>query len=248
MFENLSSEKKPSIIAKNILDAIDRGEIKPGDKLPNELEIMEQTGVSRSAVREALTALELMDVIQRRPGNGTYVKEDVSFHKESLKRAEKENTELLVMLEEIEGNRGTFQAFFARAVLEPVIDEIAARRADDDDIRLVSGIVEKMRECCAKNDVSGYHRYDDSFHVALARASGNDVFVAVLKELMEGMRIEYWRSELVWPQEKMERSFKDHLRILEALKKRDAQTVKKETYEHFTTALKWWIDRSRKSE
>ncbi|MCF7935475.1 MAG: FadR family transcriptional regulator [Synergistales bacterium] len=236
MFERMTKEKKTSFVAKQILEAIERGELRTGDKLPSEMSIIEQTGVSRTAVREALSALELMDVIERRAGDGTYVKEKNLLGQQS--ETVEVNNELLQMLEEIEGNNGSFQAFFARIMLEPVIAEVAVRRADDEALRRVRGIYESLRKSAEERDIKNYHSYDNDFHVALAEATNNEVMVRFLRELLSLMKIQYWRSDHVWPEEKMKRSLEDHLAIVESLEQRDADAVKKKLQAHFTTSLK----------
>jgi len=69
MFETLVSKKKSEHVVEQILDAIKSGRYGPGDKLPPEDEIAEQTGVSRSSVREALESvpkLIVREVVQQR--------------------------------------------------------------------------------------------------------------------------------------------------------------------------------------
>ena len=74
MLEKLESKKKSVYVVEQLLDAIDKGVYSLGDKLPSEQVIVEQTGVSRPSVREALGALRLVGVLETRMGDGTYVK------------------------------------------------------------------------------------------------------------------------------------------------------------------------------
>ena len=53
---------------------ITRGELQPGDRLPAERDMAESLGVSRASVREALTALETVGILDIRPGEGTFVR------------------------------------------------------------------------------------------------------------------------------------------------------------------------------
>ena len=63
----------------NILEEIDQiilqDQLLAGDKLPSERELAERLSVGRSSVREALRALELLDLIETRRGEGTFIKE-----------------------------------------------------------------------------------------------------------------------------------------------------------------------------
>ncbi len=64
---------KSSIIADQILQMIRCGELNAGEKLPPERIIAEQLGVSRPSVREAISALQIVGILETRPGDGTYV-------------------------------------------------------------------------------------------------------------------------------------------------------------------------------
>jgi len=59
------------------MSAIKQGEYQIGDKLPSERDIAEQMKVSRNSVREALSALQIVGVIESRPGTGTYIRNNV---------------------------------------------------------------------------------------------------------------------------------------------------------------------------
>ena len=60
-------------IIDRLVDMIEKGNFKPGDKLPPEPELMELFGVGRSSIREAINALSLFGLLTVRPGQGTHV-------------------------------------------------------------------------------------------------------------------------------------------------------------------------------
>jgi len=75
-FEKLTQtrfKKKSSFIADQILRLINSGRYKVGTKLPSERIITEQMGVSRPSLREAISALQIVGILETRPGDGTYV-------------------------------------------------------------------------------------------------------------------------------------------------------------------------------
>ena len=78
-------QKRSSIIAENIVQRIRRNEMSAGMKLPPERVIAEQLGVSRPSVREAISALQIVGVLESRPGDGTYVCERIEFEDLSRK-------------------------------------------------------------------------------------------------------------------------------------------------------------------
>lgn len=73
LFTELPKGSISEIIIKRITDALISGELKPGDKIPTELEFSEKLGVSRNAVREAVKVLVAFGVLQIRRSDGTYV-------------------------------------------------------------------------------------------------------------------------------------------------------------------------------
>src|SRR5438128_2692140 len=64
-------------VVKQVLQLLESGQIAAGDVLPPERELAQQLGVSRSSVREAMAALEVLGVVRTRPGAGIFI--DHSF-------------------------------------------------------------------------------------------------------------------------------------------------------------------------
>ncbi|MEN2448155.1 GntR family transcriptional regulator, partial [Bacillus sp. JR_15] len=71
-------EKVSQIIARKLLTMIENGEFPPGSKLPTEMELTEQFGVSRVPIREALSMLRAAGVIYSRQGGGSYVEDSAN--------------------------------------------------------------------------------------------------------------------------------------------------------------------------
>ena len=64
-------------VLEQIVHLLMSGQLKPGDKLPPEMNLMEQFDVSRPVLREALSSLETLEIITRRPRGGTFVNNKV---------------------------------------------------------------------------------------------------------------------------------------------------------------------------
>ncbi|MFQ7553011.1 MAG: FadR/GntR family transcriptional regulator [Blautia marasmi] len=73
LFEASKRESAVDIVVNSIKQLLMERRLKPGDKLPNELEISEGLGVSRGSVREAMKILSAFGLVDIRVGNGTYV-------------------------------------------------------------------------------------------------------------------------------------------------------------------------------
>ena len=77
MFESIDNKKNYQKIVEQIQDMILEGKIKSGDKLPPERELVEQLQVSRSSLREALKALEVMGLLESKQGEGSFIVDNV---------------------------------------------------------------------------------------------------------------------------------------------------------------------------
>lgn len=73
LFQALPKGSISEIIMERITDALISGELKPGDKIPTEVEFSEKLGISRNAVREAIKVLVAFGVLEIRRSEGTFV-------------------------------------------------------------------------------------------------------------------------------------------------------------------------------
>jgi GntR family transcriptional repressor for pyruvate dehydrogenase complex len=214
MFEKQDTTKKPAIIVKRIMELIESGELKQGDKLPNEMGIVKQTEISRTSVREALSALELMGVIERVPGEGTFVASTSPFKEERSKGL------LLKFLEDTENVNGSFEALESRMVLEPSVALMAARRAEPEDIAAMEANLEKMERALETGATETFLDLDSAFHLAIAKATQNNVLFEMNKRLLEMADLHMWRS-FKTNLGLFKTTLEAHRRILSAVKKRD---------------------------
>ncbi len=128
-FEKIPQAKfksKGAIIAERILSDIKSGEYSSGSKLPSERTIAEQIGVSRPSVREAISALQIVGIIESQPGDGNYITENLIIDDLSLR--------VKNILEESESPYDILQA---RKVVEIGSVRMAIREATDEDIQAV---------------------------------------------------------------------------------------------------------------
>ena len=75
LFRASKRESAVDVVVNNLKQLLMEGKLRPGDRLPNELEISEGMGVSRGSVREAMKILSAFGLIDIRVGNGTFVSE-----------------------------------------------------------------------------------------------------------------------------------------------------------------------------
>src|SRR3954468_22683121 len=118
-----------------IKEMILRGELAPGSRLPPEKELSERLGLSRSSMREAVKALEVIRVLDVRRGDGTYV---TSLEPRLL-------LEAMSFVVDLHDDHSVLEIFAVRRILEPAASSLAARNATEPDL-------EKLREVVASVD------------------------------------------------------------------------------------------------
>ena len=207
-------------IVKQIQKLVSTGTLKPGQKLPPERDLAEELGVSRTSIREALRALEMMGYLESRVGvgGGTYIKEMtlsnmISPFSETLLQ----NDEFIVELLEV------------RLVLEIEVVRLAAMRRDKGVVTRLQEAIDDM-ESQIENGETGL-RADNAFHKVLADGAGNRVlqeFVRMCGHLLEVEREEHLRTRSDEPR----RALNQHKAILEAVQNQDSEEAQRLMEEH----------------
>ena len=174
-------------IIESIIAMITSGELKPGDKLPAEPQLMDQFGVGRSSVREAIGALERIGLITVRPGHGTHITDfPETIQPKTI------GMSLLAI-----GHDKIRDLVEARLELEEVIARLAAERATAEDIAEIKAQHQNL--IAAKKIGKDTISTDLAFHTALAKASHNSVLLRFMGELRQP--IQSWmelKTEYKW--------------------------------------------------
>ena len=214
IFSKQDSTKKPAIIVRRILDLIEEGALSPGEKLPNEMEIVRQSDISRASVREALSALELMGIIKRVPGEGTFISDRGLAGKYTPKNI------LDKFLEDTERVGGSFEALEARMAIEPSVTIMAARRAEPEQIERMERLIRESERALEEQDVERFLDLDGAFHIAVAEATNNETLIGISNDLLNRADVHMWRrykEDLGL----LEKTVDAHKNILNAIKERD---------------------------
>jgi GntR family transcriptional regulator, transcriptional repressor for pyruvate dehydrogenase complex len=199
------------VIVDQIRRLIDTGVLAPGDRLPNERALAEELGVSRSSMREALTALEVLGIIDSKPGSGNFV-----VHTLPREFADQEFAGLIV-----EG--GTNEILEARSLLEPGVAALAAQRRTRVDLATMRACIAEMAELIEVGTDSW--EPDWGFHRAVVVACQNPMMVAISDLLTQRMAGRLWQvmreRNLATDPVRPTRYLQDHRDIYEALRQRD---------------------------
>jgi GntR family transcriptional regulator, transcriptional repressor for pyruvate dehydrogenase complex len=167
-------------IVEQIERLIGSGELAPGARLDSERDLAVQLGVSRSVVREAITALVARGLVEVRQGDGAFV------------RAGQGDAALHV---EVEAAGAAANLLEVRAMIEPPAARLAAARATPDDLARLDAIVARMERELAAGELS--EDSDVRFHMAVAAAAGNPVLTELMASLQVALRRNLrteWRS------------------------------------------------------
>jgi GntR family transcriptional repressor for pyruvate dehydrogenase complex len=213
--------RQPSSAAERVVHHVrallERGALTPGDRLPAERALAEQTGVSRSSVRIGLRALAAMGVIQSRHGSGTYITDGPPA-------LESEPLQFLAALHGV--NR---QAMFeARRLLEVGVAGLSAERATQDDLVILAEEVTSL--FASLDDPQAFLVHDIRFHRAVAAASGNQI-LASLVEMVSSLFYES-RKASVHRARDMRESADMHRRIYHAIRAHNPEAARAAMNEH----------------
>jgi GntR family transcriptional repressor for pyruvate dehydrogenase complex len=204
-------------IVRQVKQLIAEGRLKSGDQLPPERDLAEKFVVSRTSVREALRALESLGFVEIRPGEGTFVRE---MSVDSLV-----GPLALVMTAQREAIGELFEA---RRVLEPAIASLAASRATPEEVQEMQRILDdQAREIGAGK--TGLAQ-DAAFHAAIGTAAHNRAITRIVHALMD--LLTQSREESLNTPGRPTRSHQDHLRILQAIERRDGAAAHQAMLDH----------------
>lgn len=212
-------------MAEQIIEAINKSEYKVGDKLPAERKIAEEMGISRVPVREALSALQIVGIVESVTGDGTYV------------RGSGESTLIKSRaLSVLERSESPFEAYRARRAFEISIVEIAVDEATPEDLAAIEGVLKRMDETVEARDFDGYFEANRDFHLAIAQATNNSLIEQVIRYLLDIMDQQLWKEALQKHFSKYEhiKEYKQkHHRIFNAIKDGDKKRAVEEMRNHF---------------
>ena len=215
--EPIKSARIYEEIVRQVKQLIAAGRLKSGDRLPPERDLAEKFVVSRTSVREALRALESRGLIEIRAGDGAFVR-DISVETLIEPLA-------LVILPHREA---VGELFEARRLLEPAIATLAARRATPEEIAEMERILEAQGKEVAEGRTGVAQ--DAAFHAALAGSAHNRAISRIVNALMD--LLTQSREESLQTPGRPARSHQDHLRILEAIRRRDEMAAHRTVLDH----------------
>ena len=202
-------------VADQLRSLIDRGEFPVGSRLPTERELAVQLGISRPTVREALIALEVDGRVRIRVGSGIYVLSPPEERSEPMPPI-----------------AGPFDILNARALIEGAIVEDVARVARPSDIAAIDATLDAMR--IGAETGGNMMDLDRAFHVAVARATGNDALVKIVGDLFDqrmhpyfAQLAGYFENTTTW-----RAAFAEHQAVRDAIAAGDSAAARRSMQTH----------------
>ena len=223
MYTNLSSEKQRSQeVASHIKELIRDEKLKPGEKLPNELELCGLFSVSRPTIREAVKTLVSQGIIEIRRGKGTYVTQVPGIAEDPLGLDFITSPNLRLTLIE------------ARLIIEPGVARLATQKADDGDIAKIAASVKEMEEIVYQHKVG--INAELHFHKSIAEATRNPVIMHIVPVIMESIVKTY--RDAPRTSEDHRHAFEEHKVIYEAIAARDPEGAFEAMQRHLDASYK----------
>lgn len=168
MMSKTRQKKLYEEIVEHVLRRIRSGELQSGDKLPTEKELAERMRVSKTAVREAMSALESMGYTRSRVGEGTFVA-DVTLDSLMLPVS-------IVLSQDRDRVEDLLEL---RTILEMRSAELAAQRISPEQKDKLRGMLEDMGRAVSAGGTGCTQ--DADFHMLLAHSTGNRVFCRIFE-------------------------------------------------------------------
>lgn len=221
MFKPIKNVKLYQQVIEQIKDMIKSGELQPGDKLPSERDLVEQLQVSRTSIREALSALQLIGLVESRHGEGNFIRDglDSNFLEPLsvlflLDRTPSEEILQFRMLLEVEGAR------------------LAAKNATPQQIEEIRSVVDLL--ALHQDDEEQNIRWDKEFHYLIAKASGNRLLDNVINSISDlvDISIKDSRARILMDLSNRGPLIEQHKRIYEAIAAGDGNLAAKRMREH----------------
>ncbi|WP_320121772.1 FCD domain-containing protein [uncultured Sphaerochaeta sp.] len=212
LFTNKKVRSAVEITIETIRDLLISRQLKPGDKLPSEIELSENLQISRGSIREAMKILASYGIINIRRGDGTYIAKEIT---DGLF----DHLFLQMILTDIDKKR----LFELRELIEMGMVKLVIENASDDDLSNIRFVHEKMVRAynsgnCSINNLA---ELDKSFHIAIADATKN-----LLIKKIYGFTLDLYTPSIITSVSRGGRgeySVQHHELILEGLEERNSE-------------------------
>lgn len=221
----IEKKKLPEKVIDEIRHLLESGQLKIGDKLPNQNILALELGVSRTSLREGMRMLDLLGVIEQRPGYGTVIRRMIpELHTEGRD---------LALLSDADA---TFELLEAREIIECGAIRLAAVKATESQIERLFELVKKMSQHLKEDNDQAYRKLDYAFHEFIATAAGNRFLQEPANALSKYVQQFIDENTLLLPGS-LKDSQQYHQSMCEAIAERNPDRAEKEMRRHIQTIV-----------
>lgn len=221
-YKKIKPKKIYEEVADAIHDMIKSGQFKPGDKLDSVQQLAENFQVGRSTIREALTALRTMGLIEIRQGEGTFVKEF-----ESGQVSLPLSTAILMNLQD------TQNLLEVRKILEAGTCYTAAQKRTEEHLQTIETALKEMQLASGNEELN--EKADLAFHLSIAEATQNPLLVNLMNHVSGLMGDTIKETRRLWlfsKQITVDRLYEEHHNIYLAIKEQDGEKARALMLDH----------------
>lgn len=212
-------------VAEQLSAEIQQGRLAPGDKLPTEAQLVAQFQVSRTVVREAVSRLKSIGLVDSRQGSGVFVSQAPRFAPLNFEARHAASQEAVIQMVEV------------RRALEAEVAALAAQRHKMSDIRQIEVAAQAIQDAVqAGGDGVGE---DVNFHNTIAQATGNPFLIQTLQYLSQFL---YGATQVTRANEARRGDFAaavhaEHQAILQAIRAGDPDQAREAAAAHMGNAI-----------
>jgi len=208
-------------VVDQLINIVVKENLKPGDRLPTERELVSRLSISRSSLREAVRTLCAVGALEVKRGSGIYVGYcDTSILAKPLAWS------LFLSQSNVD------QVIEARSVFEVALAGWAAERRTEEDLAGMVGLLGKLE--ASENDKDAYVEYDLQFHVAIAKAAKNTMIFQVFTIFQQLLRV--WMTTTYQETRGAKDSMAAHRQLFEAIRAKDGKAARQIMYDHTSGA------------
>lgn len=224
MKENVSAKDQA---INYILDEVRNGQFRPNEKIPNERKLSEQLGISRVPLREAISTLTTLGILETHRGDGTYVSDQ---HSDIISNVIKKYGIF---------DRATVdEVFEARSLFEADGAKLAARNRTDDDLKRLHEALKHHEEAlplyyAGEISEEDMMQYDGEVHLGIAASTHNHFMLQII-EAIRHVTIEnqFFSKKYTLHQEHFQQSMLKHRDIVKAIEEQDENQAYQLMSEH----------------
>lgn len=218
MFTSIKpNDKLYTKILRQIQERIIQGELTPGDKLPPERQMAESLGCSRPALKQALSILEALEILECRQGDGNYI---LPF----------QNKIFNPIILNFYAKKGSVEDILeVRYILEVQVVKLLALKATADDLKPLEEYLEHMKDVkpgC--QSIQERVALNNAFHSTLFHLNRNPIMSAFYDSIIELVGLQIMNTDGT-------NFYSTHKDILDSIKSRDPERAAKTMIKHFTT-------------